>query len=237
MAQPYPTSQYAVPLSNPNQQPPRNMYRLNTAQANAGAAYAYSYNTPQSGHFHQPDMQFGLVTPPTNTPAQFGSPLIANGNYSPMPGSAPHTPWGMNALSLSPLPSDGGFSYAPSPMMGPEACGGTEYLAAPMSHSAPGMEMGYGYIGTPGLYRRDHFGMDIGLGVKPVIIGADGQPAPEIKKRSRTAQACERCRIRKARVSSSLFISGSCADKAFIDPDQDRRAAAWWLKQRRLWLW
>lgn len=124
MAQPYPSSHYAVPMSNPNQQPPRNMYRLNTAQANAGAGYAYSYNTPQSGHFQHQDMQFGLVTPPTTTPAQFGSPLIANGNYSPMPGSAPHTPWGMNALSLSPLPSDGGFSYAPSPMMASD-CGGT----------------------------------------------------------------------------------------------------------------
>lgn len=148
-----------------------------------------------------------LVTPPTTTPAQFGSPLIANGNYSPMPGSAPHTPWGMNALSLSPLPSDGGFSYAPSPMMASD-CGGTEYLTTPLSaHSQPGMEMGYGYVGTPGLYRRDQFGMDIGLGVKPVIIGADGQPAPEIKKRSRTAQACERCRIRKARVSKLAVAS------------------------------
>lgn len=226
--QPYP-SQYGVPGSS------RNVYRINTTtqgMPTGGPHSAGGYfapppgHHPQHGHPHahhqqmylgQPDMSaFGLVTPPTTTSAQFGSPLIANGAYPPMGTPTPQWSMNVNALSLSPaIGSDGTMPsfYAPSPLLGNDpncAAPGDVFTTGPMS-ARDSMTEGLGFHGVPQMGHHHHhhhmYGVAPGqLGAKPghhLMLDAAGNPAPEIKKRSRTAQACERCRIRKARVSQA----------------------------------
>jgi hypothetical protein len=168
----------------------------------------------QQMYLGQPDMSaFGLVTPPTTNSAQFGSPLIAGGAY-PMAGT-PTPQWSMNvnALALSPaIGNDGTMPsfYAPSPLLGSDPSGDV-FSTGPMARD--GMTEGLGFHGVPqmGHHHPHHhlYGVAPGqLGAKPghhLMLDAAGNPAPEIKKRSRTAQACERCRIRKARVSLQIF--------------------------------
>lgn len=130
--------------------------------------------------------------------------------------STPGHQWGtLNALALSPMghmdPSMG-YGYHPhahhaSPIMGQDpncAAPGEVFSSVPLRTDLTGDALGFhhGPYGAhphhPGVFRGT------GLGLKAhgqFILGADGQPTTEIKKRSRTAQACERCRIRKARVS------------------------------------
>ncbi|KLT41711.1 hypothetical protein CC85DRAFT_319663 [Cutaneotrichosporon oleaginosum] len=223
--QPYP-SQYGVAPSSS-----RNVYRINTAAPgmpgphSAGAYYPPPQHHPhphamQHPHHHQqmylgqPDMSaFGLVTPPTTTSAQFGSPLIAGGGYPGMAGT-PTPQWSMNvnALALSPaIGNDGTMPsfYAPSPLLGGDPSGDV-FSTGPMS-ARDDMTEGLGFHGGPQMGHHHHahhmYGVVPGqLGAKPghhLMLDAAGNPAPEIKKRSRTAQACERCRIRKARPANS----------------------------------
>ncbi|GMK57007.1 hypothetical protein CspeluHIS016_0308470 [Cutaneotrichosporon spelunceum] len=152
---------------------------------------------------------FGLVTPPTTTTAQFGSPMVAGGGYPPMAGT-PTPQWSMNvnALALSPAVGNDGTMpsfYAPSPLNGSDPTWDV-FSTGPMS-VRDGMTEGLGFHGVPQMGHHHHahhmYGVAPGqLGAKPghhLMLDAAGNPAPEIKKRSRTAQACERCRIRKAR--------------------------------------
>lgn len=229
--QPYPSQYGVAPGSS------RNIYRINTATPVAQGPHSaggYFHPPPPQHHPHphhphahhqqmylgQPDMSaFGLVTPPTASSAQFGSPMIANGAYPPMSGT-PTPQWSMNvnALALSPaIGSDGQMPfYAPSPLLGSDpscAAPGDVFTTGPMS-ARDGMTEGLGFHGVPQMGHHHHphhhhphhmYSVAPGqLGAKPghhLMLDAAGNPAPEIKKRSRTAQACERCRIRKARVS------------------------------------
>ncbi|KAL1406871.1 hypothetical protein Q8F55_006280 [Vanrija albida] len=150
-------------------------------------AYAYPQHQVYHGH---PDMSaFGLVTPPTQTPPTFGSPLIASGAYPPAA-----SPWSLNALALQDqqhyYAAAGAAPYDPSC-----AAPGELFAVAPQVMHDPSLV----YHGMHPLYRRDQLGAIEPAHLKgQAIMRADGQPA-EVKKRSRTAQACERCRVRKAR--------------------------------------
>ncbi|BEJ11854.1 hypothetical protein CspHIS471_0203140 [Cutaneotrichosporon sp. HIS471] len=218
--QPYPSQYGVAPGSS------RNVYRINTATPGVpGPHSAGAYYPPPQHHQHphvmphshhpqmylaQPDMSaFGLVTPPTTTTAQFGSPLVPGAGYPHM-GGTPTPQWSMNvnALALSPaIGHDGTMSsfYAPSPLLGSDPAGDV-FSTGPMS-ARDGMTEGLGFHGVPQMGHHHHphhmYGVAPGqLGAKPghhLMLDAAGNPAPEIKKRSRTAQACERCRIRKAR--------------------------------------
>lgn len=182
---------------------PSSVYRVGASPQQAALApappgttapSAYPYPAHQVYHHGHPDMSaFGLVTPPTQTPPAFGSPLIASGAYPPL-GGASQSPWSLNAIALQDQ------HYYPA-HYDPSCAAPGELFAVP----AGAQVMHDGTLAYPGVhpvYHRDHH-----LGVMEpahlkgqAILRADGQPA-EVKKRSRTAQACERCRIRKARVS------------------------------------
>jgi hypothetical protein len=222
MAAPYPPpSQYSVNMSPTHGTP-------NPGSAHVGHA-PFGYPTP-SPHPHHSQLYcspvpefttFNNVTPPTVTPSQFGSPLIASGYPHPGGTPTPHQ-WGtLNALSLSPMGTlDSSIAYGyphPSPVLGHDPAGagagacaapGEVFSAIPIRHDHMGPDaLGFHhpvYPPHPGPVFRGHHGLKAGPNGH-IILGVDGQPTGEIKKRSRTAQACERCRIRKARVSPPLF--------------------------------
>lgn len=200
--QPYPT-----PLPSDNSGS-RNIYRINTSNptpspgphsAGGGGFYYPPQQQQQQHYFNQyhPDVSaYGLVTPPASTVPQFGSPLVPQAHYGSV-----SSQWSMTGL-VSPI-SDGNVPpsgyYAPSPMLGTDP-----HCAAPVevfTGHHPRDPMPMDALGFAPVHPQQMYGIP-GMPGKHILIGPDGQPAqPEVKKRSRTAQACERCRIRKARVS------------------------------------
>jgi hypothetical protein len=228
-AQPYPSAQYPMSMSLTAETHTRhNMYRGHpvpqaTPPMGGHIAQFPGYPTPPT-HGHStmyrspvPELTtFGLLTPQTAAPSQFGSPLMASGGYTPMP-STPSNRWGTIPALLSPmtsvhpqLPSPYGHHHHPSPIIGQDptcAAPGEVFSSVPFRHDHMGGDaLGFHhpvYPSHPGPVFRPGPGLGIKTGLHgQFILGADGQPATEIKKRSRTAQACERCRIRKARVSN-----------------------------------
>lgn len=206
--QPYPSPQMQ---SAPNTGS-RNIYRINTNQPSSSpgppsGGGMYYPPQPQYMHHYSPQHDvsaYGLVTPPASSAPQFGSPIMPQGYY----GSSASSQWSLNGL-VSPLSSDGmslpGY-YVPSPLLGndPHCAAPGEVFSSHSYGREPMAGDALGFTNGVPVHHHQMYGVQTHIG-KPgqhMIVGPDGQPAQaEPKKRSRTAQACERCRIRKARVS------------------------------------